>query len=489
MQRLMKTTKILFIATAAVAMTLASCTKELNGNNEENNQTSGLRTLTVSFATSPTRTTLDGMQPKWSVDDEILLADGTNEMETHTVTAAEAGTTSFEIITSLTGTITAVYPKAAALTSGNSITGIKVSATQDGSFGSANICMATAAATEKELTFKNQTAVFEVSVPSGTKQLTVTSLNPVSDGQRATSGAVAIADASATTITVGNNTADIPNPCYVSVLAPATGAVLLQDLNFDTGSAQGGFSPKYITSKGKTPSSYAVEVNTMYTLAEPSLHAYVTVGEGADARKWATMNVGATSETDYGTYFAWGDVTGQNAPTNGTGAFSTGFPWDNCPFVSSYYCNEEANRGDGQETFTFTKYYDGTESDAYTVYLECNQDDKTTLDLEDDAAFCNWGGAWRMPTKDEFDTLADAKKSWDESKKGLTFGNPSIFLPAAGCGDGTVLYLAGSYGYYWSSSLLTDAPYAAYSLYVYNDNGRTDGSGRRTGNSVRPLSE
>lgn len=100
MQRLMKTTKILFIAAAAVAMTLASCTKEQTGTTE-NGQTSGLRTLTVSFATSPTRTTLYGLQPKWKADDKIYLADGTG-YEVYTVTTQEEGEEVIRITTALT---------------------------------------------------------------------------------------------------------------------------------------------------------------------------------------------------------------------------------------------------------------------------------------------------------------------------------------------------------------------------------------------------
>lgn len=65
----MKKTMSLVLAAAAVAMTLASCTKELNGNNEENNQTSDLRTLTIGFADSDTRTTLNGLQPVWAKGD------------------------------------------------------------------------------------------------------------------------------------------------------------------------------------------------------------------------------------------------------------------------------------------------------------------------------------------------------------------------------------------------------------------------------------
>lgn len=473
----MKKSMILVMAAAAAALALVSCTKETTDSNESGNANEGLRTLTVSFAPN-TRTYLDtdGLKPLWTGDGtEKISLNG----EDYTVPAEAAGKDSFTLTTTIVGDITAVYPASAW---NNSAPYFIVGASQDGSFANANICVASAKAGDTELSFKNQTAIIKVSVPSGTKQLTVTSLNPVSSstGRRATSGAVAIADASATTITVGNNTADIPNPCYVSVLP---GTVLLQDLNFDTGSAQGGFSPKYITSKGKTPSSYAVEVNTMYTLEAASLHDYVTVA----GKKWATMNVGASSSTDKGTFFAWGDVTGQNVVYL---EFSTGgFYWDKCPFVSYYYYDEEANEGEGQQTITLTKYYNGVEEDEYTVYYNCTRDDKTTLDLEYDAAFCNWGGAWRMPTREEFITLAGAKQSWDGSKNGWTFGNPSIFLPAAGGGPGWG-WVGGPYGYYWSSSLDPVIPSSAYLLYFTNSNYVTTNSDYRyVGYPVRPLSE
>jgi hypothetical protein len=70
-------------------------------------------------------------------------------------------------------------------------------------------------------------------------------------------------------------------------------------------------------------------------------------------------------------------------------------------------------------------------------------------------------------------------------KSGYT--NKSIFLPAAGFRYGSSLYDAGSYGYYWSSSLSTDYPYGAWyvsfnsgSVYRYSSN-------RYFGFSVRPV--
>lgn len=506
MQRLMKTTKILFIAAAAVAMTLASCTKEQTGTTE-NGQTSGLRTLTVSFATSPTRTTLDDMQPKWSENDEILLADGTNQ-EIYTVKAAEAGTTSFEITTSLTGTITAVYPKAAADITGNTITGIKVSNAPDGNFASANICMAKADATETELSFKNQTAIIKVNVPTGTKKLTLTSLNPISDGQRAESGAVNIADGS-TTIVVDGGSNNIPSPCYVSILAPASGAVLLQDLNVDVEysedkKAQGGFSPSAITAKGETPSTYAVVVNTIYTLSKESLHEYVTV----DGKKWATQNVAVTAsgKREFGNtglvngdYFQWASHAGYcGSASDSDGGF----------LIYSSFTNKKC--GDSKDAFTFKSgvgrfgpktYFDGEVAwSPYCNNATGNYDSKyststkTRLDLDDDAAFYFWGGAWRMPKVDDFSNLLSKtgtnEYNFDTSLGVLKIKGKDLSFPAAGYGDGTALNKAGERGAYWSSSLDTDISYNAFCLDFSDMLLIADSFFNRNGGfSVRPLSE
>ena len=168
-------------------------------------------------------------------------------------------------------------------------------------------------------------------------------------------------------------------------------------------------------------------------------YEYVDLGLSV---KWATCNVGATKSEDYGDYFAWGET--QPKSTDG---------W------SSYkWCNGSPH--------TLTKYC--TNSD-YGTY-----DGKSTLELADDAARANWGGSWRMPTKEEQDELCD-NCTWEwttqngvegckvtSKKKGYT--KNSIFLPAAGYRDHIGLKNAGSYGYYWSSSIGTDYPYDAYYL-------------------------
>ena len=59
--------------------------------------------------------------------------------------------------------------------------------------------------------------------------------------------------------------------------------------------------------------SYCVDNNDIhYNPYDPyNGHAYVDLGLPSGTL-WATMNVGANSETDTGLYFAWGETTGYN---------------------------------------------------------------------------------------------------------------------------------------------------------------------------------
>ena len=159
--------------------------------------------------------------------------------------------------------------------------------------------------------------------------------------------------------------------------------------------------------------------------------------------KWATCNVGATKPEEYGDYYAWGETTPKS-----TYSWST-YKW----------CNGSKD--------TMTKYC--TDSDYGTV------DNKTVLDPEDDAATVNMGGSWRMPTKAEQDELrTECTWTWTtlNDVNGYNVEGPngnSIFLPAAGYRYDSDLYVAGSGGYYWSSSLSTDYSGNACSLYFGSD--------------------
>ena len=180
--------------------------------------------------------------------------------------------------------------------------------------------------------------------------------------------------------------------------------------------------------------------------------------------KWATCNIGASSPSDYGNYYAWGETSPKSK-----------YDW------STYrYCN-------GTE-YSLTKY--NTDSSYGTV------DNRTRLEMADDAARANWGDSWRMPTDVEWVELW-YYCNWTWTTQGgrngckltsKTNGN-SIFLPAAGFREGSSLNAAGSYGYYWSSSLSSDLPSCAWNRHIYSDGLSRSRSAHYWGLTIRPVTE
>ena len=190
-------------------------------------------------------------------------------------------------------------------------------------------------------------------------------------------------------------------------------------------------------------------------------HGYVDLGLSV---KWATCNVGATKPEEYGNYYAWGETEPK-----------TLYKW------STYkWCNGSYD--------TQTKYC--TSSSYGTV------DNKTVLDLADDAARANWGGAWRMPTDAEWTELRkNCEWTWTSDYNGTGVagrivtglnGN-AIFLPAAGYRVDVDLSSAGGSGYYWSSSLRMDSPLDAWYVYFFSGNVFRGSECRLCGQSVRPV--
>ena len=188
-------------------------------------------------------------------------------------------------------------------------------------------------------------------------------------------------------------------------------------------------------------------------------HAYVDLGLSV---KWATCKVGATTREEYGDYFAWGEVEPKEY-----------YDW------STYKYCDGTDKG-------LTKYCDNNSygKDGFT-------DTKTVLDPEDDAATANWGGAWRMPTYDEFSELKNnCTWTWTTQNgvNGYKVTGPngnSIFLPAAGCMLGGALNSA--LGNYWSSSLYSGSPDSAYSVIFFSGAVDWYGDSRYSGQSVRPV--
>ena len=249
-------------------------------------------------------------------------------------------------------------------------------------------------------------------------------------------------------------------------------------------------------------------------------------GTNVTTKKWAKWNVGANSQSDYGWYFAWGGTEGY-VPTEISG---TSCKWVSASGVDSYsytlssakttvasdylYVKTQSFAAVGHSfDWAHTPYHTGSvESTGWTKYIPTGKssywtgsgdpDNKLVLDPEDDAARANWREPWRMPTSAEFQALYNATKwTWDSTdkgyyvtEKGVTLSgdksNALLFFPAAGYGLNASLNRAGSYGYYWSSSLRSSNPSHAYYLGFYGGNVNPQYYDfRYYGRSVRPLSD
>ena len=170
---------------------------------------------------------------------------------------------------------------------------------------------------------------------------------------------------------------------------------------------------------------------------------------------WCEHNVGAASPYDDGLYFSWGNITGHTGD-------------DGYDFGTS---------NDGP--------YASTPGAALTGDIPAGNDY--------DAARHNMGVPWRMPTVGEFQELnAQCDSEWtdEDGVAGRRFtsrinGN-SIFFPASGYRNGTGLYRRGSYGYYRSASL--DSQANGYILYFYSGGVRPASNyDRFVGFSVRAV--
>ena len=241
----------------------------------------------------------------------------------------------------------------------------------------------------------------------------------------------------------------VPNSTSICITLPVPTGTAPQNIMLENIPADGSM-PRFASAAG---SSESLPRAAGYRMMFDSLNELEAIDLGLSV-KWANMNVGATSETDYGDYFAWGETEPKDDYSRST------YKWG----------------GDN-----LTKYN--------------SSDGKAFLDLSDDAAHVNWGGNWRMPTREELDELLTLTKEWVTNYEGTgvagykftaTNGN-SIFLPAAGRRIGTGLDNDGNYGYYRSSKLYTDAPTVAVFLSFYSGNAYCTAHDRCYGDSVRPV--
>ena len=174
-------------------------------------------------------------------------------------------------------------------------------------------------------------------------------------------------------------------------------------------------------------------------------HEYVDLGLSV---KWATCNVGAEKPSDYGDYYAWGEIETKD---------------DYSPETSSTT---------GKEISDFSG------------------------NPEYDVAAAKWGGTWRMPTADEFTELINnctMESAEQDGVLGVKVTGPngnSIFLPLGGSWVRFLEPTPDFAGYYWSSSPYGDNLERATYLFVQDfGSSITFFNNRHIGLNVRPVSD
>ena len=135
-------------------------------------------------------------------------------------------------------------------------------------------------------------------------------------------------------------------------------------------------SPSYCWAQGKVtrhaPTKEIVPKKKKNSTGKENGYDWVDLGLPSGL-KWATCNLGASSPSGYGSYYAWGEISPKSD-------YNT---WSNC-----FDCRNEA----------------GTNWGIYKI----GGDTQITPSSGHDAARMNWGGTWRMPTATEFQEIGRA---------------------------------------------------------------------------------
>ena len=193
-------------------------------------------------------------------------------------------------------------------------------------------------------------------------------------------------------------------------------------------------------------------------------HDYVDLGLPSGTL-WATCNIGAGKPEDYGDHFAWGETKSKSV-----------YDWSTYKYAKGNYDK-------------LTKYCKKSKfgNNGFT-------DNLTELQTSDDPAMANWDSGWQTPSKAQWEELLENTfNEWTtlNGKEGRLFtskkNGQTLFLPAAGCRYDSGLNDAGSWGYYWSSSLRTGYPDGAWYFYFYSGNCNMSSSSRYYGQSVRGV--
>ena len=510
----MKTKKLLFAAAALTVLTACSSDDSPIDNVEQRVP------VTLAYSTidaTETRAAQNLNEGTFASGESVKVRisnTGAGEWTDYTFTTGSAGTMTapnpapYYPAGSQNIDIVAYYPA----TAGTTFT-VAADQTADASYKASDLMFASVNNQAKQaeavnLAFSHKMAKLCVNITAGAGVGSITSVSilnvkpTVSFNQ--TTGEVGEASGEATTIAMSNNGAALipaqtidggllsivtdKGTATYSVASKAFAAGQLYTLNITVNLRAVGTTTAITgwTSEGTVTVNPTVELTNAPAGAEA-----VDLGLSV---KWANMNVGATTETGYGTYFAWGETSGY---TEGSTSGKTYFAWATYAFAWL------------KGTMIRINKYCSASASSYWFNDDVPVDNMTQLELGDDAARANWGGSWRMPTYTECDELSNSSNcnwEWTEDYNGsgiagyivtskkTGYTDNSIFLPAAGHRNdmegGTPTDTGGTRGNYWSSSLypLLNSTYAYY-IRLTKSGYSTAAYNRPYGYSVRAVTE
>lgn len=550
----MKKTIILASVALATLFAFSSCQKE---NLQDNGTTNGVRIITAEFENNATKTELnDGVTPEWAIGDKIRILNATTYQDVDLVSGktppAEGkgiikdGKIVIAIDDEITGDLYAVYPvTATSMESCNGEITFAIPAVQDGTFGSANICVAKGD-DKDNLMFSNATAVLEFDAgQTGVKSVRVRAANTIAGSLTVSFGTDNRIDNSSyettglTSRTITAGSAEYTDSkFYVAVAPVTTGAVgfkYYKDIDKVA---------RFDDNEGKTLLRNKIFALTIESDADKYTKDYEIIA----GLKWSTQNLAITysgnkkwkgGNTDavtvpgtiyptvVGDYFQWGANEGYCGNATST---------DKGLLIYNSFANIYCVGSDTESKFTFKtedegKNYQFAKKDSddgknigisphfdkaqskYTKYST----DGATLEYSDDAARIILGGTWRMPTKAEFEEMIAATYcKWDGTDKGYYVYAPTsgdegglngkksdkstsisgsytktdalLFFPAVGLGSNTLLQFPGMAGCYWSRGVYETTH--AYNLFINASNLKSDNnSDRNSGCSIRPVKD
>lgn len=255
-------------------------------------------------------------------------------------------------------------------------------------------------------------------------------------------------------------------------------------VNTDTG------KKLYYQVKGKTVSTDIQTQNAVKMKYANFISSPEAVDLGLSV-KWASANLGASSISDFGLYYQWGDTQGYGSDVSDGMVFY----WTKTYVIGSGHVYKWFGSDAGLYG-GMTKYVPNDQ--PYSGYRSFT-DGKSRLEPGDDASSVCLGGKWHTPSAAEWEELMNednctwtwttigGAKGYEVKSKKAGYTNNWIFLPTTGYRRMNDSTMQDEIGLIWSSTLAPDDAKRASIAYMHSGSVKIDNRERFFGLPIRPV--